>query len=277
MELLTDKEKIVLENLRVILEFGASLFPKLNVPISAETLTPKKDYALFNFGAIHNYSESIYVLCKDSRPHSAHVLLRSIFEAYVNTLYFLNTNSNLKLIKAVVEDLTDNRIKVLNGFAKLIKKYPEWENRSSLTNYATLNDLLNHTQKTIDFVKNNNRFHSTTKIGKNFRDRVEALDKKITTKIRGNWEFNYLLVYKYFSTYTHLLMSGLENFVTKKDKQISFDIGQSKDVEPIVVTTYAFYYNLLIYLKSRSVIPKSTKLGIFSKKMSEMNKEANII
>src|SRR5680860_245449 len=237
---ITIQEKEYLKELKDILKLGKSLFK--NSQIGAYSKSYKKNFIFFTFVVIHNYSEAIYILCKNSRPHASYVLLRSIFEAYVNMLYFTNTNSNLPLAKYVILDFKE-RIKTLNNFKEFIKKYPSWKDKYEITNLSNLDNLISKQNKNIEAVKKGNKFYRTTKIEKLLRERAKAYDQK--TRNKGELEFNYILIYKYFSLFTHLTPTGIEHFLKKERGKTKYEISQAKDVEPIIATTFGFYKRLL--------------------------------
>lgn len=267
-KLLTKKEEELLEQFRQLLEFGAVIFKEhLNVDTNSKDF--KKNFISFYFGAIHNYSESIYVLCKESRPHAATVISRSVLEAFINVIYLMNTNSNLKIAKFAISDF-EERIKVLKQFKAFIVKFPKWEGKSNLTTTKDLDNMIAFNQKHKDGIEKGNRFYKSTQIPKDLRARAEAYDKK--TKKEGSWEYNYLLVYKYFSNFTHLSISGIEGFFTKNDEGEYFDLGQSKDVEPHLAMGFGIYLALLNNIKKRGYIPKTISLKIFNQQYNRMHK-----
>jgi len=268
-KLLTKKEEKILEQLRILLEFGSEIFIKY-LQTSIGDGNYKKSFISFYFGAIHNYTESIYILCKNSRPHSATVLMRSVFEAFINVLYLTNTNSNLKIAKYTISDF-EERIKVINQFKRFVAKYPDWENKYQMTNLKNLDSLIDRNKKHKEAIERGNKFYKTTTIESDLRKRAEAYDKKV--KGNGVWEFNYILIYKYFSTYTHLTVTGIENFVKQEDDKTLFDIGQSEGVKEHLITTYSIYIALLYNIKKRKFIPGNIDLNKFIRQLKQMQKE----
>lgn len=267
--LLTLKEVEYLKEFKKLLDFGAKIF--LNLDLKQSVKNNKRNFAIFYFGAIHNYSEAIFILCNDSRPHASQSLLRSIFEAYINTIYFLNTNSDLKIAKLTISDI-EEKIKTLKQFEAFVKKYPHIENRYGLTTKKTLEEIIAYNQNNIDAIKRANKFHKTTKVAPNLRSRAEALDLKNPRKEKGSWEYNYLLLYKYSSDFTHLSVTGLDSFLHEENGVYSFDLGQTKGIEAIIITNYGFYLVLLNYFKKRKYIPINTDLKYFNRKMKGFHK-----
>lgn len=267
-KLLTEKEEKLLGQFRELLEFGAKIFEN-HLKIDTNSRDFKKNFISFYFGAIHNYSESIYVLCKDSRPHAATVILRSVLEAFINVIYLMNTNSNLKIAKFAISDF-EERIKVLKQFKVFVAKFPKWEGKDNLTTTKDLDNMIAFNQKHKEGIEKGNRFYKSTKILKDLRARAEAYDKK--TKKEGNWEFNYLLVYKYFSNFTHLSISGIEGFFNKEDGDEHFDLGQSKGVESHLAMCFGIYLALLSNIKKRGYVPKITSLKLFNQQINKMYK-----
>lgn len=267
-KLLTEKEEELLEQFRGLLEFGADIFEKY-LQLDTGSRDFKKNFISFYFGAIHNYSESVYVLCKDSRPQAATVISRSILEAFINVIYLMNTNSNLKIAKFAISDF-DERIKVLKQFKAFIVKFPKWIGKSPLTTTQDLDNMIAFNQKRKEAIEKGNKFYKSTKILKDLRARAEAYDRK--TRKDGNWEFNYLLVYKYFSNFTHLSISGIEEFFSKDDGGKHFDLGRSKRVEPHLAVNFGIYLALLNNIKKRGYIPKNVSLKTFNQQVTKMRK-----
>ena len=92
---LTNTDVQRLGKLGEMIDTGASEFTK---KIKLDSLSLKQELLYFNFIAVNNYSEAIYILCKDMRPYPAIVILRSIVEAFINTAYILTHNSDKRAI-----------------------------------------------------------------------------------------------------------------------------------------------------------------------------------
>lgn len=265
--LLTKKEKEALVYLKEVLKFGDKIFHDHLFEVDKGNY--KRQFIAFHFGAIHNYSEAIYTLCADSRPHAATVILRSIFEGFLNMIYFVNTNSNLKIAKYAIEDAED-RLKVLKQFKNFVDKYPKWEDKYSMTDIANLDRLIIITENNLNALKRGNKLYKSTKIKRKLRDKAEAYDRKINKD--GEWEYNYLLFYKFSSSYAHLSLSGMENFVHEGVENSIFDIGRAKNVMSVLATTFGFYVTMLNYVRNRGYLPKEIKLTKFNKQLKDIQK-----
>lgn len=266
--LLTKKEKLILSYLRDSLKFGERIFNDYLFNQSTNKKDYKREFIIFHFGAIHNYSDSIYILCKNSKPHSAIVLLRSILEAFINMVYFVNTNSNLKIAKYAIDDLKNNG-RTLKQFKNFIAKYPTYKNKYSMTTESNIDSLIIKNQNLVQAFEAGNKFYRSTKIEPDLRKRAEAYDKKVNKP--GELELDYLLVYKYFCSFAHISVSGLNNFVKETSSGLKFDITKAKDTEPTLVTTFMIYVTMLNYLKKRRYIPQKIKLTKFNKQIKQFS------
>jgi|GEM_PF-5735307 len=264
--LLTDQEKEILGYLDDILKFGDKIFNDYLFDTDEENY--KKKFIAFHFGAIHNYSEAIYILCKNKKPQAATVLLRSIFEGFVNMVYFVNTNSNRKIAKYAIED-AEKRLRVLNELKTFVAKYPKWKNKYSMTNENELDRLIIFIKKNIQALKLGNKSHLKTKIETKLIEKAKAYDKKIRKD--GDWELNYILFYKFSSTLAHLSLSGIENFLQEGGTR--FDTGGSRGVQPVLVTVFGFYVAMLNYVRNRNYIPNKIKLTKYNKYINKLQKK----
>ena len=118
MSSLTKIERRHLKYLSSLLNYGS---PQLKSRSDTKfQFTHLQNFLLFNQVVIHNYSEAIYLLCKDARPHPAYVLLRSIFEANTNAEYIKCGDSERKLALFAKDGFIE-REKIANGFDQFIK------------------------------------------------------------------------------------------------------------------------------------------------------------
>jgi len=260
----SEKEKDLINDLKELLDFGLKIF----ISSKAKSQKNNKDnYIKFNFAAIHNYCDSIYILCEQGKTHAAHVILRCVFESFVNMNYYVNNNSDLKLAKYAIWDAEENKLKKIRHFEKFINEHPNWETTEpGLTNRATLAAIKEKTNELVSAIKRANKFYKSTKIELDLRKKAEALDKKVRTKKLVSWEYNYLLIYSYFSSFAHLHPIGLENFVNEVEGEIVYDLSSGKDADKILSTTYTVYLQLLNLLKKRGIITKNVSLTVFNKK-----------
>lgn len=270
---LNEKEKKLLNNLRQIIEFGRKQMSGQKYDLEKSTV--KQKILFVTFGAVHNYTESIYLLCKSVRPQPAIVLLRGIFEAWVNTFYLLSTRSKKRLALFYMEFI-QNKIKLLNGLLDFIKKYPSQRDRNPLT----VEDNLKKAKSDNEKIKLVMTKHFKLKENDKWPDllsRARACDKISDRKRprnlrKGNFEHIYHIIYRFSSPYTHLNARGLDNFLKPKlEGGYYLAASQSADwVEQVLASAFAFYLSFLEYMKKKGLLPKSLKLERF-RKMARKN------
>lgn len=267
-----DLEKLVA--LKKLIDYGAGKLT--NTSINRSKLSAKQDILLLTFAPVNSYAESIVVLCESFRPDAAKVILRTLVEVYINIAYLLSHNSNNRIWKFIVEEsfysfgLMDQAINFYNKYPKLRPKKPEYKTSAliklrdipekKLQSYAQKLKLKLSSKK--NFKKDNPEVFDLLK-------RALALDRK---NKKGTFEYWYLMVYRYFSEYTHLSLKGITHFFRPKSYGFDVDIGQSKkDIGIIIVTTYHVYLFFLEKLKQYELL--SLKLKPFAKSYEEMNKK----
>ena len=271
---LNEKEKKLLNNLRQIIEFGRKQISGQKYDL--EKSTDKQNILFMTFGAVNNYTESIYLLCKSVKPQPAIVLLRSIFEVWINTFYLLSTRSKKRLALFYMED-AQNKIKLSNGLLDFIKKYPSKRDRDPLTTEGNLKQVKSDKEKDILAMIKRFKLKKNDK-WPNLPSRAIACDKisdrRRPKKLRkGTFEYYYHHLYRYFSSYTHLNAQGLNNFLKPRPEGGYYlVVSQSADlVERVLSSAFVFYLFLLGYMKKKGLLPRSLKLGKFRKMAQKMS------
>ncbi|MES2315092.1 MAG: DUF5677 domain-containing protein [Patescibacteria group bacterium] len=246
--LLSEKEKVHLNYLAEIINFGAD---ELRDSVKTESFSYLQNFLLYSFVPVHNFSESIHILCKDSRPHAAQVLLRSIFEAYMTTEYIKSFDTE-KRLALFAKDSFKNR----KGFAceleNFINRYPNLENELPILKRTSIVSLKEFADKHISIIENSNNI-----IGEqlpSFIERVKQIDCEVSVENKGKNELNYHIIYRQLSLYTHLNSWGLELFSKQDSKSVVYSLGQEKDVDHIIVYTYLYYFDLLFNLFDKKVL-----------------------
>jgi len=240
MNLLTKIEKKHLKYLSRLLDYGS---PQLKSRSGARIqFTHLQNFLLFNQIAIHNYTEAIYLLCEDARPHAAYVLLRSLFEAYTNVEYVKFGDSERKLALFAKNGFFE-RGKIANGFDKFIEKYPKRKESISVLEEKRIDGMKEFVRRHIIGVDSANQLKLTDKYPDIFIRSTE-IDKNVSNpKNKGDNELYYHLVFRYLSPYAHLNAFGLEMFLEKElNKEEIFQLGRAKDVHLIILQTYLYYF-----------------------------------
>jgi len=252
MGLLTKVEQGHLKYLKRLLDYG-SLQLKMGNSFKSQ-FTHLQNFLLFNHVAIHNYSEAIYLLCKDARPHPAHILVRSLFEAYTNTEYIRHGDSERKLALFSKEGFAERK-KIANGFDQFIKKYPSKKNSLSILKEETIEEMKIFAERHINGIDSANKLNQKDKYPDILRRSIEIDKDVLDSKDRGDAELYYHLVFRYLSPYAHLNAGGLEAFLEKKaDNDMTFITGQAGGIHTITIQTYLYYFASLKNLFQEQIL-----------------------
>ncbi|MCX6764546.1 MAG: DUF5677 domain-containing protein [Candidatus Nealsonbacteria bacterium] len=252
MNLLTKLEKKYLKYLAELLDYGVLQLNRLNGTKFQFGHLPS--FLLYNHIAIHNYSEAVYLLCKDSRLHSAYVLLRSIFEAHTNAEYIKFGDSERKLSLFAKEGFIVRK-KIADCFDQFIKKYPQKKESISVLEEKNINKMKEFSGSHIKGIDNANKLNQNEEYPDILRRSIEIDKNSLDIEEKGNSELYYHLVYRYLSPYAHLNLFGLETFVDEGiDGDIKFILGRSNNVSTIIMQTYAYYFVSLNGLFEKKIL-----------------------
>lgn len=267
-----EEEKKLLSNLQQIIKFGRNQIQGKKIDL--EKVSPKKGMLFMTFGVVHNYTEAIYVLCEGIRPEPAIILLRSIFEAWINTFFLSSTKSEKRLALFYMEDAR-NKVALANGLLSFIKKYPSQENKDSLTTKSNLDNVRIENENIMRKIKKRYKLRRDDK-WPTLLQRARDCDKKRPIKSRkGDFEYNYHILYRFFSPYAHLDARGLNNFLKQRmEGGYDLNIGQSADlIKQVLASAFAFYLSFLQYMKKKGFLPKNTKLKGFEEIIKQISKK----
>src|SRR3989338_5006343 len=140
--------KIKLQKLEELIRFADRLF-KENPQRNLDEFNHKQAVLFLIFGAVNNYVEAIYTLCRNSYPDASIVLIRSLLEVFINTRYILDTNSNKRLILFHLAD-AQSRATFSSEMLDFTKRYPNFGSRDNqLTNRDFLQKQLDTAQDEI--------------------------------------------------------------------------------------------------------------------------------
>jgi len=254
---LSNEEKNNLIMFRDMVDYGSSVLS--NSEIKINQLTPKQKYLLMIFTAINNYAEGIYVLCNSFRPEPAIIILRSLVEAYINTGILLSPNSNNRLWLMYIEDAFYSK-GLIKEVINFYNNYPNLKPNNQGYKEKHLKTIIDKQQKVIsryskgfkeDF-SSHKKFTQKHPEVKSLLKRAKMADKRLK---RGSFEYNYIMVYRYFSEYTHLNLKGMSHFFITTDKGFEGISSQSSNINHIVVTAYFMYLYFLEKLQYYKLLP----------------------
>lgn len=172
-------------------------------------------------------------------------------------------------------DASEDKIKTVNELLSFLKKYPDWKDKKPLTTEPYLNKLKGDEEV---FIKELKKKHKIKK-GEKWNDtdlisRTRTCDKKYPTKNRkGIWEYNYQILYRYFSPYAHLNSMGIDSFVKNGANGFKYLITAEspESINRIAITLYSHYLFYLEYLLKRKILSQTVSLKKFGKVMQTLN------
>jgi len=270
------KSQELLKKIAEMIDKGAnSLQAK---PIKLSKLSLKQTYLYLVFGVANSYSEAIIKLCKDFRGRPAIVLLRPILECWINIIYFLSHNSDNRLRVLIMYD-SFSTLGMLEEMRVFSKKYP-WITEKTILSESNLKKARSRVEEDLnDLRKNGLNLKSKKKLTAlpYFEESLLERAKKVDNRLRGSnskkplhsFEYQYQVVYRYFSDHVHVNLPGANNFLVKTESGFNFFTSQSDDeVEVVLETLYVFYLSFLNKLKQYKIV-SVPNLSKFNKYFNE--------
>lgn len=247
--LLSEIELKHLKYLRTIIDYGAARMEEVNVA----NLNHLQSYLVFNHTVVNNYSEAVYILCKDARPHGAFVILRSLYEAHINSEYIQIGDADRKLALFAREGFY-TRQTIANEFERFVKKYPKKRGSISVLQEGSISSLKIFAAKYISDINIANKLTKEDKYP-DLLTKSREIDNNVSGDDKGLAELYYHLVYRFLSPYAHLNAWGLEMFIHRNpDNSINLDLGQTEKVHLIIAQVYLYYYDSLESLFKHKIL-----------------------
>ncbi len=268
---LSEKEKVLLVGLAELVDFTKDRL--LDHEIRKNKLNVKQTILLAMFAPINCYTEAVHDLAKASRPDGAKVILRSIVEGWINSMYILGHPNDKAAYLFTIEDSYYRRGIAIDT-ESFYSRFPG--QRSTLIPRSKLRELLVLVDGELETFRK--KFGICYKNKKEFKkrwgslkDRARWVDERLKKKQgnnAGGFEHTYLMVYRYFSEFAHLSMRGLEHFRKKDDQGEEWMILDKNpdSIDMVLATTYTIYLHFAERLKQRKLINGSlTKFQSFFK------------
>lgn len=159
-----------------------------------------QNYIYFACYPIFSFTESVIILCKNSKSNVAKVLLRTLFEAHIDVIYHQLGNSD-QCLALSARDAFQERWVILDEIGKLIKKYPNLASTDpkNLFNEIYLEKTKEITEKQKEAVLRAN--HGLEKIKKlKLRHKAELCDGgQVKNSEPGHFGRMYSLIYRQLS------------------------------------------------------------------------------
>jgi hypothetical protein len=263
---LTDLQKLQLTHLAELVNFGGTRITSRPPSLKER---PRKALILAMMVAIHNYTESIFILLSELRTNSAEALLRPLIESTINLSFIMIGRNERNAVRFILDDNFDRKI-IAEKMMLFLLNNPKY--KTSLDSMKTVDDwkkFINDREKEI--AKIQKRYPYQLKQLPDLRARAKAYDDEIAPKrkreLKTRLEWWYLTMYWYFSGLTHLTTRGLGSFVSTDamgNKSINLS-GDPSSFERIVVTTYGIYFAFIRIYGLRYKIFTKDELKHFQK------------
>jgi len=260
-------ENNLLIELEKLLNFGEVNL--LKIDISKHDFKLNTIYALI--GVIHYHSEAILILSKNGKLFSSEIILRSLFEGFVNLKYILLVNDEKNAIKFTIKNFTDNK--------EFTKKWKEFIKKTN--KHINFFPELSTAEKCDEFMEKMEREISNIeeKFGvlKRFPN-CRALSEEID-KIDENhtFELMYITIYEYLSGLVHISSKGLKNFFIYNENGYTFNFSRNepKEIKKVLVAVYEIYLNTLEILNQNFKISNKNELETFKNFFLEIGKKSS--
>lgn len=225
-----------MEKLCKVLNFGADCLSQANIDL--KKIRIRKRLLFMMVCAAHNYTESIFSLCKEDRTHSCFVLIRSLVENRINAKALFASNSLDGVYGYILYSYEEHK-KMLNRQLDLKKVLPAAQIQVNIPDGELVKAI-----KQVDRYINKIKKRCPRMLDcKNLYTRSDAIDKYNTMKGASSaslrWEYD--SIYRLYCEPTHLTLKGLMKFVSVDQSGCSevFLSGNSKDL--VLIVQHAFY------------------------------------
>ncbi len=253
------------ELLEILAEMMNSSINALNdAEVQMSKLNLKQTYLLLMFGVVNSYAEAVFELCKQYRPRPTMVLLRSILEVWINSAYFLSHNSDNRLYGLMMHD-SFSKLGLVEEMDVFARKYP-WIIEGSVITPETISEMRSKVDEELEIYRKRGLIfgkkkdlEASTFFEKSLIERARIADRRYrgsdSSKPGHPFEYQYLIVYRYLSDFSHVSLTGTNNFIVKTEEGYDLLASQSNDgVEMELVTLYVFYLSFLNKLKQYKIV-----------------------
>lgn len=239
-----------LKKLCELLDFGAECMDEANIP-SLRRLRGAKRHLFMLTVIVHNYCESICVLSKQARTHSAAALLRPVCECLIKARY-LYCNPRLHLWELRLEAFVEKR-KQLNEMKGLLVSGRLAEGVSTQLTVDEVQSSLDRVHSSIEYCKR--FFHERGgKVNEGKVSLIGTLEKAKYVDIynsnkgfkSGSLEYLYHLVYRTLSSDVHVDGRNFSDFLSWCEEGcevlLSGDVTRVPDIARLA---YWLYHQLM--------------------------------
>lgn len=240
---------ITLSDLADLLNFGAHCLEKQNVRVLKLRGARKVLFGLMV--AVHNFVESIFSLCRESRTQACEALLRTLCDGLIN-VKFLYCAPRKHCHVIFLDALTEKKKQLNHGLA-FLKQNPQYATEAKLDTKDILRSLKQVEQS--EKATQNKIDQYPGKVISGTLERAKFVDSHNKTKNKKSYplEWIYALIFRTLSAPTHLNFLNFPSYFKIEGNEIvvllSCDPAKLPDI--LSLTSY-IYKNIL-----------ATFLGVF--------------
>lgn len=233
---------VELEDLKRLLDFGAECFEHQKVDILK--LRGAKKVLFPMLMAAHNYTEGVWVLCRENRSHPCFTLLRSLCDNLINAKFLYcspKKHSHIIFLDAVIE-----KRKQLNHALEYLQQNPERlsETRVTIKDVAkSLQDVMAQEKNTRTKIDN---YPGDLISGSLKRTRhVDGHNKKRKSRT-NSLEWFYIQIFRTLSSSTHVNFLDFPSYFKQEEKEIVvFLSGNPDDIGAVLSLADYLYKEVL--------------------------------
>lgn len=239
-----------------LLNFGAECFEKLNVEYGKIKI--RKRLFLLMAVAAHNYTESIFSLCKQNRTHACFPLLRSLVENRINAKSLFATETMDGVYQFQITGYEEQK-KMLERLLLINRNIPSHQIQIRISD-ADLINTIKIIDKKIKIIQTKIKNKNSPKSLYNL---TLGIDNFNTTKNKksASLQSEYESVYRHLCSHSHLTIQGLEQFISVKQGVLEFFLsGNSEDVELVAQHAAYLYEDILKMVLIQFKLPRRKEL-----------------
>jgi uncharacterized protein DUF5677 len=239
-----------------LLNFGTECFEKLKFEYNRIRI--RNRLFLLMAVAAHNYTESIFSLCKQNRTHACFPLLRSLVENRINAKSLFASETMDGVYQFQIAGYEEQK-KVLKGLVLINKSIPSHQIQIKISDTDLMNTIkvIDKNIKKIEIkIKNKNSPKKLYNLALEI-DKFNTIKNKKSASLHSEYES----IYRHLCSHSHLTIQGLEQFKsTKQGFQEFFLSGNPEDVELIVQLAGYLYEDILKMVLIRFKLPRHREL-----------------
>ncbi len=278
---MTDNQIYALSKLESLITFLYQEIDRLTLP--GQIRRKKKVFLPLYIGCC-DLAGSVHLLLSKEKINSAESLLRNLQEAWLNT-WFIFIDGNSTWVDSYLSESELELKKWAKKVRQLRERYPGADTGQASFSEQKLSEIEENSRKFLYDVKHSHAnlpvipgvdTVDITRKPYSLRDKTIIIDYLISQRspasITHSFEWQYLLIYKYFSGITHIDARYLNAMYVQYDRQgISISKhGQLNDVEMIAVTTYAYLLDMAVIFGRQFGLPNAGSLKQYTNTLKEL-------